>query len=81
MNRPTSFALHIRPLFRDQDISHMDFVFDLSAYADVRDNSQGILDRLRGQSGDLMPPADDGGPWPDEWITLFERWMNEGCPP
>ena len=27
-----------------------------------------------------MPPAQEGGPWPSEWILLFHRWVLEGCP-
>ena len=81
-NRPTSFALHIRPLMRDIDIEHMKQFgnFDLSKLDDVKNQSQKILDRLRG-NGPLMPPANDGGPWPEEWIRLFERWIQEGHKP
>jgi hypothetical protein len=80
MNRPTSFQLHIRPLFRDVDIEHMSFAFDLAKFEDVRDNSALILGRLKGVGGSVMPPKTHGGPWPDEWIALFERWINEGHP-
>lgn len=80
MNRPVSFALHIRPLMRERDIEHMMFRFDLSKHEDVKANSAAILDRLKG-NGNLMPPANDGGPWPNEWIDLFERWIQEGHKP
>ena len=82
MNRPTSFKLHIRPLFRDDpDVAHMKPLgVDLSSFADVRDNSTEILGRLKGTSGPRMPPTSADGPWPDEWIALFERWIHEGHP-
>ena len=79
MARPTSFRLHIRPLFRQLDVSHMDRFIDLTDYNDVRAQSGNILNRLRG-TGRLMPPKEDDGPWPEEWIALFERWIREGHP-
>jgi hypothetical protein len=80
MNRPTSFRLHIRPLFRDDpDIAHMKPLgIDLSSHDDVRQNSAEILTTLKARDGTMMPPASADGPWPDEWIALFERWINEG---
>ncbi|GAB5526457.1 MAG: hypothetical protein Roseis2KO_43290 [Roseivirga sp.] len=39
-----------------------------------------ILDCLRGNEGaPLMPPEYNSGPWPEEWISLYERWVEEGC--
>jgi hypothetical protein len=80
MNRPVSFGLHIRPLFRaDPDVTHMKRKsIDLSSYDDVRDNSDEILRRLKLRDQYMMPPASADGPWPDEWIALFERWIKEG---
>jgi len=82
MNRPTSFRLHIRPLLRDDpDVEHMkDLGVDLSSYDVVRQNSANILARLKARDRKMMPPASTDGPWPDEWIALFERWINEGHP-
>jgi hypothetical protein len=82
MNRPTSFKLHILPLFRsDPDVAHMNdqVGIDLTDYNTVKAISTKILTRLRG-IGPLMPPAANGGPWPDEWIALFERWIQENHP-
>jgi hypothetical protein len=79
-NRPTSFQLHIRPLFTANDIAHMKpRGWDLSSYDFVKSKSKEILDRLK-DSADPMPPTTDGGPWPDEWIALFERWRTERHP-
>jgi hypothetical protein len=37
------------------------------------------LHRLKAPDpGVVMPPPDEGGPWPPEWLALFERWINEG---
>ena len=84
MNRPTSFRLHIRPMFRDIDVQHMGNLgpfgsIDLNDHAAVAGKSQLILDRLKDDL-DPMPPAADDGPWPQEWISLFERWIDEGHP-
>jgi len=78
-NRPTSFKLHIRPLFSEMDVQHMSGAFDLSKYEDVVAHAAGILDRLKGVGGAVMPPKPEG-PWPDEWIALFQRWMTENYP-
>jgi hypothetical protein len=83
MNRPTSFKLHIRPLFRDDiDVAHMKPAgIDLSNYDDVSANSADILNRLKARDSSMMPPAKSDGPWPDEWTDLFERWIKEGSKP
>lgn len=70
-----SFAQDIRPLFRDKDVEEMQFAFDLSSYDDVKDNAQAIVDRI----ADGSMPCDI--PWPEEQITLFRQWMDEGSPP
>lgn len=73
-NRPTSYALHLRPLFTDQQRQCMIGYFDLWDPADVQANAAGIHARL----SDRSMPADASGPWPDEWISLFKRWIDEG---
>lgn len=81
MNRPTSYVLHIKPLFRPLDIEHMDgFGIDLGTYEGVKENAPQILTRLRSDN-EPMPPVASDGPWPDEWIALFARWIAEGYPP
>ena len=79
MLRATSFRLHIRPLFRDLDVEHMRPYVDLTDYIDVKAQSKEILKRLKGEKT-LMPPIDNDGPWPEEWIALFARWRAEGMP-
>jgi len=70
-----SFVNDIRPLFRQNDVEAMAFVFDLSDYAAVKANAAAIYARL----ADGSMPCD--GEWPAERIALFQRWMNEGCEP
>jgi hypothetical protein len=80
VNRPTSYVLHIKPLFTQIDIDHMaDFGVDLGSYDGVKANARDIATRLKDAAAP-MPPKDSGGPWPDEWIQLFDRWMSEGFP-
>jgi hypothetical protein len=50
---------------------------DLWDYEQVRDQADLILDLLK-DIGPLMPPVASGGPWPDEWIQLFQRWRDTG---
>jgi hypothetical protein len=56
----------------------MAFQFDLWNRDNVFNNAQVILIRL--SSTDCMPPAEYGGPWPQEWIDLFRRWVDAGGP-
>ena len=70
-----SFARDIRPLFRDDDVEAMQYVFDLASYEDVKSNAAAIYERL----ADGSMPCDGG--WPAAQIGLFRRWMDEGCPP
>lgn len=75
MNRAVSFALHIAPLFTASQRQCMIKAFDLASYASVKQHAAGIYSRL----ADKSMPKDAGKPWPDEWIALFKRWMDEGC--
>ena len=77
MNRPTSFALHIRPLFTVDQRNCMIKSFDLGKYEDVKQWSVKIAHSLNAKT----MPADASKPWPDEWIALFNRWVAEGCNP
>ncbi len=70
-----SFARDIRPLFTDEDVEHMvDFDIDLGSYDSVKENAEGIYERL---VDGTMPP---GMPWSDEQVSAFRRWIDEGCP-
>jgi hypothetical protein len=77
MNRPASYKLHIAPLFTNDQRQCMIGRFDLMSYSDVKERSALIYSRL----ADKSMPEDDSNPWPDEWISLFKRWMDEGCAP
>ena len=50
---------------------------DLTDHTEVKVYAKEILKRLKSKNR-LMPPVADDGPWPEEWISLFERWMHEG---
>ena len=75
-NRPVSFKLHIRPLFTADQRSCMAGYFDLDSFDEVAQNAATIYSRLE----DKSMPLDETGPWPNEWIGLFRRWIDEGCP-
>jgi hypothetical protein len=69
-------------MFRLLDREHMTTLvmpgidlWDLDAVWAERDT---ILERLRGEGSHNMPGEQVGGPWPAEWITLFERWVTTG---
>ncbi|HEX7314890.1 MAG TPA: hypothetical protein VF297_13265 [Pyrinomonadaceae bacterium] len=76
-NRVPVFELHIRPMLRLLDRYHMLDAFDLWDLKTVWKKRDSILKRVKGL-GPLMPPARYGGPWPAEWIALFERWIATG---
>jgi hypothetical protein len=69
-----SFASDIKPLFRESDRDAMHAAFDLWSVADVRSHGEAIATRLR----DGSMPCD--GPWPEERVTLFDRWLAQGSP-
>jgi hypothetical protein len=72
------FELHIRPMLRLLDREHMITLvepgFDLWQLESVWEMRNDILARVRGEGGQNMPGLAVGGPWPAEWIELFERW-------
>ena len=84
--RPVVFELHIRPLFRTLDREHMSFVLNLWKYQDVPPAQrvafyQRIQAKLNAADPALMmPPPNEGGPWPQEWLDLLERWIQAGAP-
>jgi hypothetical protein len=77
--RAPVFELHIRPMVRLLDREHMSKfaqLFDLWDLNAVWAQRNEILTRVR-DVGD-MPGNRYGGPWPTEWIALFERWVATG---
>ncbi|HJZ71846.1 MAG TPA: CDGSH iron-sulfur domain-containing protein [Vicinamibacterales bacterium] len=68
-----SFERHIKGLFRARDRGAMRFAFDLWSVAEVRTHADAIQARLK--AGTM--PCD--GAWPADRISLFERWIAEGC--
>jgi hypothetical protein len=71
-----SFVRNIKPLFRDEDHDNnmLGFGLDLYDYERVKDCAAKILERL----ADGSMPCDEA--WPEDRVTLFRRWMDEGCP-
>lgn len=72
--RTPVFELHILPMIRATDREHMRFAFDLWDYEQLVQHAETFADRVAVD----MPPATAGGPWPDEWVQLFRRWMATG---
>lgn len=72
--RTPVFELHILPMMRASDREHMLFKFDLWDYDAVVAHSAEIANRIRVD----MPTIPTGGPWPEEWVALFDRWRAEG---
>ena len=82
MDKLTSFAADIRPLFTERDIRGMAKGFNLTSYDEVKAHAAAIYDRIRGIGGALMPPRPPigEGPWPQARIELFAKWMADGFP-
>jgi hypothetical protein len=84
MPRRTFYELHIRPMFRELDRQHMlqeGSQPDLWDAAIVKNKAKLILRFLESKKDETtMPPLVYGGPWPEEWVLLFNRWVSEGCP-
>jgi hypothetical protein len=83
MSNPVSFEKEIRPLFTERDIRAMSKAFDLAKYDDVKKNAAAIYDRIRGIGGAVMPPPPPRGegPWSQDRIDLFAKWMTDGYQP
>jgi hypothetical protein len=78
-DRRPVFELHIRPMFRLLDREHMAkwvSLFDLWDINAVWQHRHEILTRIRDTQD--MPGTRYGGPWPPEWIQIFERWVATG---
>ncbi len=77
-----SFERDIRPLFRPVDIEHMsgmDVPLDDYSFMSDPQNAQNVLEFLNGKKQPQMPP---GGPfWSEDQLSLFARWMEQGCQP
>ena len=69
------FAEDVKPLFREEDRSSMDFAFDLWSYDDVKANADLILERVE----DGTMPCDES--WDEGKVQVFRSWIAEGCPP
>lgn len=67
-----SFEADIEPLFSDRDHEAMLIMFDLRDVEAVREYAESILKQL--ESG-RMPCY---GPWPEDRVQLFRRWMDGG---
>ena len=70
-----SFTADIKPLFREEDRSAMDFAFDLWSYDDVKTNAALILVRV----ADGTMPCDET--WGDDKLQRLRTWIADGCPP
>jgi hypothetical protein len=83
MSQPVSFQSDIRPLFTERDIRAMSKAFNLASYEDVKKSAAAIYDRIRGIGGAVMPPPPPRGegPWSQDRIDLFGKWMADGYLP
>jgi len=75
-----SFATHIRPMFTDVDVAHMEtFDLNLSDRDQVAESAEQILQVVTDGS---MPPRNSGeARWTPEMCETFKRWKEAGCPP
>jgi hypothetical protein len=69
------FEQDIKPLFRDDDIIAMEYLFDLTSYDDVKARAETIYKRI----SDGTMPCDEE--WPAERLALLRTWIDEGMQP
>jgi hypothetical protein len=83
MAKLTSYQSDICPLFTERDIRVMSKAFNLASYEDVKARAAAICDRIRSIGADVMPPPPSRGegPWPQDRIELFARWIADGYQP
>ncbi len=75
-----SYEKDIKPLFTATDQAHMGFMFDLWSYEEVKSNANDIYDATSNQRMPPSPPQGEG-PWSQDKVDLFKKWMDEGFPP
>ena len=75
MGGALSFTADVKPLFREEDRSSMDFAFDLWSYDDVKVNADLILERV--EEGTMR--CDES--WSEDKVQVLRAWIAEGCPP
>jgi len=71
---PVSYAVDVKPLFRERDRVSMLRHFDLWLYDDVKKHASAILARLEGGT----MPCD--GAWMADRVDVFRRWLAQGTP-
>ena len=76
-NEIISYANDIKPLFTDLDHDHMNFMFDLWSFDDVRNGAADIYDAV---ANGRMPPSPEG-PWPQDKVDKFKAWLDGGFQP
>jgi hypothetical protein len=72
----------IKGYFTQTDVNHMKLVqpqLDLSDYTSTKDNAVLVYNRLIDKERP-MPPKSTGGPWPQEKIDNFRKWIEAGTP-
>ena len=71
-----SFATDIRPLFREGTLMYeaAGVALDDPAWMCVPANAQKVYGAV---SAGKMPPD---AAWPADWVSLFKKWMDAGCP-
>jgi hypothetical protein len=67
-------------MFRAIDRDHMLWRADLWDYASVKAAADDIRVVLRRDPPGFMPTPEFGGPWPEQWIQVFEAWIAAGHP-
>jgi phage gp29-like protein len=75
MGDEMNFTEDVKPLFREEDRSSMDFAFDLWSYDDVKANADLILQRVE----DGTMPCDES--WSEDKLQVLRSWIDAGCPP
>ena len=73
--KPISYATDIKPLFTETDRDHMEFMFDLWSYDDVKEHADAIYGAV---SDGSMPPGD---PWSEDQVATFKAWIDGGYQP
>jgi len=72
----------IKGYFTQTDVNHMKLVqpqLDLSDYTSTKDNAVLVYNRLIDKERP-MPPKSTGGPWLQEKIDNFKKWIEAGTP-
>ena len=75
-----SFEKQIKPVLQQYE-GQMIWRFELTKYEDVKQNASIIKSRIESTDPSGVMPPPPFAPFDKDFIALFLKWVDDGCPP